>query len=227
MPMEKDLKRIVRSRMQKTGESYTSARRQILNKKPALVAVPPPKPPRDYAALAGMSDATMASKTGHSWAEWVDILEAFGARDKPHRDVAAHVYSLGVPGWWSQCVTVGYERIRGLRERGQRRSGSWEASKSRTFSVPVETLFAAFADARKRKRWLGDAKLKVRKTTPQKSMRITWEDGSSVELWFQDKGAAKSVVAVQHTKLATKAAAAEKKAYWAERLDALAAMLKK
>ena len=224
MPMEKDLKRIVRSRMQKTGESYTSARRQILHKKPALAAVPPPP---DYAALAGMSDATMAGKTGHSWSEWVDILDAFGARDKPHRDVAAHVYSLGLPGWWSQCVTVGYERIRGLRERGQRRSGSWEASKSRTFSVPVETLFAAFADARKRKRWLGDAKLKVRKTTPRKSMRITWEDESSVELWFQDKGAAKSVVAVQHTKLESKAAAAEKKAYWTERLDALAAMLKK
>jgi uncharacterized protein YndB with AHSA1/START domain len=226
MPMQKDLKRIVRSRMQKTGESYTAARRQILDKKPTLVAVPPPQPPPDYSALAGMSDAVIANKTGHTWAEWVEILDAFGAREKPHRDVAEHVYSLGVPGWWSQSVTVGYERIRGLRAIGQRRSGSWEASKSKTVPVPLKTLFAAFADARKRKRWLGDAKLKVRKATEGKSMRITWGDDTSVELWFQAKGAGKSVVTVQHTKLASKAEADEKKAYWAERLDALAAMFK-
>ena len=51
-------------------------------------------------------------------------------------------------------VTVGYERVRGLRDKGQRRGGSYETSKSRTFAVPVETLFAAVAKAPKRKRWL-------------------------------------------------------------------------
>ena len=32
MPTQKDFKRLVRSRMRKTGESYTAARRQILDK---------------------------------------------------------------------------------------------------------------------------------------------------------------------------------------------------
>lgn len=223
MPAQKDLKRIVRSRMEKTGESYTAARRNIVNRK--LVAVPPPPP--DYAAVAGMSDAAIRKNTGRTWAEWLEQLDAFGAKDKPHGEVAEHVYSLGVPGWWAQSVTVGYERIRGLRAIGQRRSGAWEASKSKTFAVPVETLFDAFANARTRKRWLGDVKLKIRTSTKPKSMRITWDDDTSVDLWFQSKGPAKSTVGVQHVKLTSKEDADARKQYWSERLNALAAVLKK
>ena len=62
---------------------------------------------------------------------------------------------LGVGDWWAQAVTVGYERIKGLRERGQRRDGIYEANKSKTFAVPVRTLFRAWADTQTRKRWLG------------------------------------------------------------------------
>ena len=218
MPAQKDLKRIVRSRMEKTGESYTAARRNIVKLAPA------PAPPPDYAALAGMSDAVIKKQTGRTWSEWLATLDAFGGREKPHRDVAEHVHALGVRDWWAQTVTVGYERIVGLRERGQRRGGSWEASKSKTFNVPVETLFDAFASARTRKRWL-DVSLKIRTSTKPKSMRITWDDETSVDLWFQSKGPAKSSVAVQHVKLTSKADADRRKQYWSERLNALATLL--
>src|SRR5437763_14590432 len=126
MPKQKDLKRIVRSRMQKTGESYTAAPLQVTRKKDA-----------DFAALAGMSDASVKQATGKTWAEWVRILDEAGSTSKPHRDIVRLVHSLGTPDWWSQMVTVGYERIRGLREKGQRRGGGFEAGKSRTFRVPV------------------------------------------------------------------------------------------
>lgn len=223
MPAEKDLKRIVRSRMEKTGESYTAARRHIVNRK--LVAVPPPPP--DYGALAGMSDAVIQKQTGRTWAEWLETLDAFGGKEKPHRDVAEYVHALGVRDWWAQSVTVGYERIRGLRAIGQRRSGAWEANKSKTVPVSVQTLFDAFANARTRKRWLGDIKLKIRTSTKPKSMRITWDDETSVVLWFESKGPAKSTVGVQHVKLASKEDADRRKQYWSERFNALAALLKK
>jgi membrane protein required for beta-lactamase induction len=58
-------------------------------------------------------------------------------------------------------------------------------------------------------------------------MRITWDDDTSVELWFTSKGEAKSAVQVQHTKLASKDDATERKAYWGERLDALGELLEK
>lgn len=215
MPQQKDLKRAVRARMQKTGEAYTAARLQLLRSK---------APEPDYAALAGMSDETVKSKTGRDWREWVKLLDAAECATRPHGEIARHVASLGVPGWWSQSVTVGYERIRGLRAIGQRRSGHYEANKSRTFPVPVEKLYRAFSVARTRAKWL-PAKFEVRGSTPNKRMRIRMEDETIVEIGFTPKGEEKSVLAVQHSKLPDKATADRMKAWWAERFDALSELL--
>lgn len=252
MTRQKDLKRVVRTRMQKTGESYTAARRHVLAKPtprtkhaaptPEVTApAAPPVPsaavaprttshaspsPADYAALAGMSDATVAAKTGCTWERWVNHLDRWGAAQKPHREIAEHVATkFKLPGWWAQSVTVGYERIRGLRDMHQRRGGGYETNKSKTVAVPVERLFAAAADDAERARWLPGLELEVRRATPSKSLRMTWGDGTSVEMLFTAKGETKSSVAVAHTKLPDAARAAELRAWWGERLEALAAML--
>lgn len=222
MPKQKDLKRIVRSRMQKTGEAYTTARARLLEKKTTTGS----SPKKTLAELAGMSDEALAAKTGCTWEKWVYVLDKAGAKDWPHREIAEYVHTkYKIPGWWAQTVTVGYERIHGLREIGQRRSGSYEATRSRTFAVPIEKLYSAFSVARTRARWLPGVKLTVRKATPNRSMRMTWDDETSVELWFTAKGDAKSQVQVQHTKLASKADAETRKAYWSARLDALRDLL--
>jgi hypothetical protein len=220
MPRDKDRKRIIRTRMKKTGESYTTARAHILSKaqttKPAARAA-------DLAALAGMRDDLVAAKTGRTWQEWVRVLDADAAGTMPHRDIAALVHEKHrVRDWWAQTVTVGYERIKGLRDRGQRRGGAYEAGKSRTFSVPVKTLFDAWADAATRRRWLDGVEAVVRTATRPKSMRLQWPDATIVAVWFTAKGRAKSAVALSHTKLADSAAAANAKKYWTDRLDALA-----
>ena len=224
MPKQKDLKRIVRSRMDKTGESYTTARLRVLDKKRAGAEARSPK--IDHAALAGMSDAAVRAGTGKSWSEWTAVLDAIDAASKPHREIARYVHEQhGVSDWWSQGVTVGYERIRGLRERGQRRGGGYEAHKSKTFGVPLARLYRAFAEPRQRGRWLDGAKPVVRTARPEKTLRLTWEDGSSVELYFAAKGEAKSQVAIQHKKLVTKADATRVKEYWGARLSTLAELL--
>jgi hypothetical protein len=215
MPKQKDLKRVVRTRMQKTGESYTTARLHLIQKN----AEPEP----DYAKLADMSDEAVKAKTGRDWREWVAVLDAAKCAEKPHREIAQYVSSLGTPPWWTQGVTVGYERIRGLRAIGERRGGGFEANKSRTFAVPVGKLYKACSTARLRARWLGD--VDVRSATANKRMRIALPDGTMAELYFAEKGEAKSSVAVQHGKLADRAAIDEKKAWWAERFDALAEVL--
>jgi hypothetical protein len=206
MPTQKDLKRLVRSRMKKTGEAYTAARLQLLKNKPT----------REHAKVAGMSDAAVSRQTGRTWAEWVRVLDAARAAEKTHREIAAHVSSLGTPNWWTQMVTVGYERIRGLRQKGQRRSGGYAASKSRTFNVPVETLFNAFANARKRRRWL-PVRVTVRAATPHKRMRLMWLGNETrAQLEFTAKGEAKSAVSVQHENLPDKSAADAIKVAWSD-----------
>lgn len=225
MTRNKDFKRLVRARVLKTGESYTAARAQILSK-PAAPAGQraAPQPPIDYAALAGISDLAIKKNTGCTWERWVPMLDHLGAAEMRHSEIAALVSrKFGVSGWWSQTVTVGYERIKGRRAIGQRLDGRYEASRSRTFGVPVTTLFDAWANARRRKQWLGDARVTVRTSIAPKSMRLGWSDGTIVAVWFTSKSPEKSSVAVAHTKLPDKATADRLRQYWSERLDALGA----
>ena len=230
MPRDKDLKRLIRARMQKTGESYTTARARFLDKSKrprAAPAVEPPAEPQDLAGIAGQSDAKVKEKTGRDWREWVAILDDRRAFELPHSEIAKLIGSeFDVSPWWTQSVTVGYERIRGLRERGQRRDGNWEAGRSRTYPVPVETLFRAWAEPARRKRWLTDAEPRRRSGTAPKTLRLDWPDGSRVALYFTPKGDAKSSVAVQHERLPSRDAADAMKAYWSRQLGALGAYLK-
>ena len=103
MPKQKDLKRLVRSRMQKTGESYTTSRTQLLRR-----VSPSAGPPPDCAGLAGMSDKAVREKTGRTWPEWVAVLDRRGAATMPHPEIARIIHEdCGLPGWWAQTVTVG------------------------------------------------------------------------------------------------------------------------
>jgi hypothetical protein len=230
MPTNKDFKRLVRTRMRQTGEAYTTARAHLLSRQrpqqpaPAAAARPPASP--SYEQLARIKDATIQAKTGCAWERWVWVLDQAGAQDWSHRAIAEHVRRrYKTPMWWTQAVTVGYERIKGLRVVGQRRSGDFEAGKSKVLAAPVARVYRAFRDARTRRRWLGDEKLTIRTAVPNKSMRVTWNDGTSVEWYFVPKGAAKCQVAVQHVKLADRGSVDRMKAYWGERLGALQRLL--
>jgi uncharacterized protein YndB with AHSA1/START domain len=221
MPTDKDFKRLVRGRMQKTGEAYTTARAHLRKHQPTAAAPPAPAP-ADYAKLAGRSDAIIKERTGCNWERWVKALDRAKAHTWSHREIAKYVTEkYKIPGWWAQTVTVGYERIKGLRAVGQRRDGSFEANKSKTFAVPLTELYRAFHDGRTRARWLPGVDLTVRTATREKSIRITWPDLTSVVVGFERKGLRKSLVAVQHGKLADRDSATRMKEYWAERLGAL------
>lgn len=225
MPTDKDFKRLVRGRMQKTGESYTAARAHLRDKKRAAVAQPSVSP-TEYAKLGGRSDAIMKERTGCTWERWVKALDREKAYTWPHREIATHVREkYKIPGWWAQSVAVGYERIKGLRAVGQRRDGLFEAGKSKTFPVPVARLYDAFSDARMRRRWLPNVDLTIRTATREKLMRITWPDRTSVEVGFMSRGVGKSQVGLVHTKLPDRAAVTGKKEYWAERLAELGKLL--
>lgn len=232
MVLQKDFKRLVRARMQKTGESYTSARANLLTTvgppaprnlgTPALRHTSTPAPP-DFPALAGMSDAAVKAATGCTWDKWVHVLDKAGADEWKHAEIVKHITAKYKTGpWWRQMVAVGYERIKGLREARQQRSGEYQAGKSRTVAMPVERLYRAFATAAGRKRLLPGVSPTVRTSLPNRSLRMTWPDGTRVECFFTAKGPGKSAVQVTHVKLKAREEVDRAKAYWGEVLDRLA-----
>lgn len=176
---------------------------------------------------AGIGDEAVKARTGKTWPAWLKIIDKAGGRKLSHKQIVAYLseHHGGLGGWWTQMVTVGYEQARGLRDKHEK-PGGYEISASKTVAVPVSRLYAAWHDARTRRRWLPEAMLQVRKATRDKSMRIAWTaDSTSVDVNFYTKPDGKSQVTVQHGKLKNATEAARKKVYWADRLSSLKALL--
>lgn len=170
-----------------------------------------------------VSDEAVKAKTGKVWAEWFEVLDGAGAAGMSHKEIATYLNEQqGIPGWWAQNVTVGYERARGRREKHQT-PGGYEASVSRVVAVPRSQLYQAWVDEGQRGQWLGGQSYTVRGSTENKSVRLAWgeDGGSSVRAEFYDKGVGKSQVTIQHTKLADSEEVAAMKQYWQEALDRL------
>lgn len=172
-----------------------------------------------------VSDASVLEKTGRDWADWVRTLDAEGCATMTHREIVAVVGgTYGVGPWWQQMITVGYERARGLRDVHQT-TGGYQVGGSKTVNVPLDALWKAWCDTRARRKWL-PATFTVRKATEPKSLRITWHDGSDLQVLFYAKGDAKSQVTVDHRKLPP-SLVDEMKTFWQERLALLKEQLER
>ena len=121
----------------------------------------------------------MIEATGHGWDHWFAALDEWGAREQSHTQIARWLRDEhGVPGWYSQSISVSYERARGMRAVGEGVNG-FTVSVSRTVDATAEELFAAFDDSDARERWLPGAELSVRTTTPPRLARYDWGGGPS------------------------------------------------
>src|SRR3954447_18993179 len=171
--------------MEKTGESYTAARAMLLDA---------PEPDAGEPVLV-TTDATIRERTGRGWEEWFDVLDEWGAADRPHKEIARWVAGqLDIPalGWNAEAIAVSYERARGGRAIGERSDGTFTATASKTVAVPVEALYDAFADEA----------LRERTAKRPKSARYDFgDDGSRVHVSFVAKGEDRSTAVVEHTRL--------------------------
>jgi uncharacterized protein YndB with AHSA1/START domain len=233
MPTQKVFKQRIRTRMTKTGESYTAARRQLLNKSgevareaPAAPAAPEsPAIPSDAQLVAAEA---MIRATGKGHAEWFALLDAWGATDHNHTDIARWLREAhGVPGWWAQNITVAYERARGRRRPGQMADG-FSVSVTRTIAVDPDRALEAFTNVELRARWLPDAPLTPRPTRAALTARFDWaEPASRVVVAIVPKDPGKATVAVAHERLADAATADQLKRAWREWLGELKAFLER
>lgn len=173
-----------------------------------------------------MSDEAVQAKTGKTWSRWFKHLDAAGAKKMTHQQIVAHLRDKhDVRAWWQQMVAVTYEQARGLRDIHEKPSG-YEISVSRTIAAPVSKAFKAWTDEKTRKLWLA-ANFSLRKSTTNKTIRITWSDGTDVVAAFYPKGEGKCQVVAQHAKLKDARAGAQMKVFWGDALDRLKELLEK
>jgi len=172
-----------------------------------------------------IGDAAVSAKTGKTWPQWFAVLEKAGARKMTHKEIVAILARKhGLTPWWQQMVTVAFERHAGKRKLHERPVG-FEINRSRTLSAPVADVFEAWGNPRRRAAWLPGDPPAIRKATENRSLRMTWPDGTNVEVMLFLKGPKKTQVAVSHGRLASARAATKQKAYWGDALDRLAQLL--
>jgi hypothetical protein len=165
--------------------------------------------------------------TGRSRAEWFSILDAWGAKGRPYREIADWLTGEhDLSRWWAQKLIVEYEQDRGVRQPGVRRNGTFEVGASKTVEVSAGRLYTAFVDSRRRNKWLTDGKMRLEASQANRSARFVWQDGSSrVNVDFIGKGRSKATVTLVHDRIADPAEAQGLKADWRERLNELKSFL--
>ena len=216
MTTQKALKKDVRARMAKTGERYTAARRHVTRDGAG----------DDWATHdLGQTDERIQAATGCDWTTWIYVLDRWGARERTHTEIARHVASsYDVNGWWAQAVTVGYERARGMRVANQRPDG-YSVSVSKTIATDEAGARSWFLDGRRRRRWLEPGTLSRRPGRSEASTRFDTADGGLVIVAFDEKGPSKTTVSIEHTRLPDRDAVERWRAFWRERLAAVAGLV--
>jgi hypothetical protein len=221
MTTQRSFKRLVRARMEKTGESYTAARAVLLRGD---------EPETSSRPMLATSDDAIRSRTGRGWEEWFDVLDDWGAAERTHREIArwvAEQQGVDPLAWNAQAVAGSYERVRGLRAAGEHADG-FAITASKTVAVPVDRLYDAFVDAALRDRWLPDGELRERTATKPRSARFDWGDGASrVHVTFVAKDDRKSTAALEHRRLADAREAERMKRYWRDRVASLKEVLER
>jgi hypothetical protein len=175
--------------------------------------------------VPGMSDAAVKAKTGKDWAGWFGALDKAGAAKLTHPKIARLLHEKhGMAGWWSQMVTVEYELARGLRVRHQTATG-FSVSASKTIATTLSSLYAATANAAKRKQWFPKGELEPSSQTKDKYFRGSWNGGARLEIGFYAKEGGKAQIAVQVSKLAKRTDVDRERAAWKAALVKLERML--
>ncbi len=175
------------------------------------------------------SDEAVRAATGRGWQEWHAVLDALGAAQLPHRDIAARLATdHGVADWWAQTITVEYERSVGRRDMGQRCDGAFTAGATKTLPQSIDDALAAWERlVAGRTEFDGVAITgapRITRTDRWRYWRVNLADGSRLAIVIGAKPGAtpKAGLAVNHEGVPSKAAAERWKAYWKDFLRPLA-----
>jgi hypothetical protein len=208
--------KLARAPATRTTSARTTSARTTAARKPAVAKAA-------TVASAGLEpDAVIRAATGRSWAQWFRVLDRFDVEGAGHSATVRHLAEEHeCPRWWRQRIAQAHAQLRGLREPVRR---DLAANTSRTLSVAVEDLYRAWR-GRGPSKWLAGARFKIQRANENRSLRLDWQDHTSVEVYFWSKGERRSQVNVMHRQLASAIEVAQMKQFWTRALDQLQALL--
>jgi hypothetical protein len=183
----------------------------------------PPEDPSDAARVSRpeQDDAVVVEHTGRTWDQWCGVIDGWPGHRDGHAAVATWLQDEhGLPGWWAQSVTVGWERLTGRRLPHQMADGTFTANRSATITIDPARLDALLRDETGQAWLFPGLEPQLRSRPTSKNIRLALVAGV-VELAIAPKPDGRATVTVQHAKLPSPAAVVRWKAYWGDWLAAL------
>jgi hypothetical protein len=180
-----------------------------------------PSRKRLWHADPDISDEPLCVATGRAWETWCELIDTWPGRHEGHAAIAAYLSAThAVDPWWAQAITVGYERITGLRLPYQQADGSFTVSKSPTVNVDAAELRERLLSDAGRAELLPGLKTILRSRSSAKVLRLEMDLGIAL-LTIEPKPGGKTKVTVEHQQLPTPAAVDQWREHWTEWLAAL------
>ena len=115
--------------------------------------------------------------------------------------------------WYAQSVTIAYEQAGGRRVAGQGTDGTFQVSASVTVAAPPAAIWPHLADAGLRAAWV-EAPHEVTGQTEPRTSRWSLPDGGRVTVRLDPLDAARTRVAIQHSRVPAQERLAPTKAQW-------------
>ena len=193
-----------------------------------------------------VGDDSARAATGKSLNEWFKAIDAKGGTKLGRRETGKWmVVDLKIDPWWATTINHEYEIARGVLEKDGKPKG-YTICATKSLKVDPKTAYAAFASAKALDAWFGAKhvlelkdggrlanadgnRATVKKFTPDKVIRLVWEDEgltmpTPVEIKFAPAGA-KTTVMVTIDRLQNRAEADGYRKAWGEALERLKATL--
>ena len=176
---------------------------------------------RPWIATPEVDNEAVEAATQRSWDEWCDVIDAWDGRDEGHAAIAAYLYDEHpVDRWWAQTITVGYERITGLRLPYQMPDGTFTATKTRTLAVAPQELREMLLDSERRTDLFPGLETELRSGPTSKAIRLKIGPGIAL-VSLEPRGQDGTTITVAHEQLPAFELVEEWKHYWAAWFDTL------
>lgn len=106
-------------------------------------------------------------------------------------------------------------------------STGFRVESRQSIGAPLTALWDAWQRPGIRHLWLHAPGVSLRRATPPKSLRLIWNDGSSVNVTLAGQAGGRCLVTVEHSRVETAARAAALQEFWPVALERLRKRLEK
>lgn len=195
-----------------------------------------------------ITDVACKKATGKTLQAWYGELDALVAKGTNRRDAIQWIHGLAnKDAWWSTTIWVEYERARKIVNKKDGRIEGYNICVTKTIADSPAQVFAAMSQPAALKKWFGDqvkASVKDQGTfedaagnrgeylriRPDKDLRFTWQNThsaapSQVDIALAAKGADKTAITLNHTRIQTRDEADGLRKAWGAAFDRLKSQL--